>query len=101
MDVTSAREIEPDDIGIIHLNLLEGYVAVRVSEISSGRIVYPFIITNYTHSPTEDFEVFVRPGHEEYEELHQQVLDAEAEGKLVELNDEDVERLTAELEVDP
>ena len=96
MAVGAEQAVEPDDIGVIHMSLMEGYVAVRVSEVSGGRIVYPFVITEYTHSAPEDFEGFVRPDHEEYADLYQQITDAEDEGKMVALGEEDVERLTSE-----
>lgn len=90
------HEVEPEDIGVVSTNLFDcDYFAAQIEEVSDGRAVYPFVISSKTHTAVEDFEVVVKPHNSEYDELAEQVNEAEENDRLLQLSERDVKRMVS------
>lgn len=90
--------VEEGDIGVVSPNsdlLGCDYFAAQIEEVTDGRAVYPFVFSEKTHTAVEDFEVVVKPHEPEYDELAEQVNEAEKDNRLLQLSKRDVKRMVS------
>lgn len=90
--------VEEGDIGVVSpdSDLLGcDYFAAQIEEVIDGRAAYPFVFTEKTHTAVEDFEVVVKPHDPEYDELAEQINEAEENDRLLQLSERDVKRMVS------